>query len=386
MNILFLDREGGHGGSSRSLFYLIRFIKKNNFEYNIKVYNRKRSILDEKFKKLGVETYFCPKLPVFSPVDKFLNNLILLIKFSIEWIFSYKERKKLVNEINKKFDLVYINHESFFWLTKWLKKNTKKKIISHIRTCSPKSYFSSLQLKTIYKHSNKLVFITENEKLYMEKFLNKKIEGDIIYNIFDERNLLVNKNINPNKIIFLSVSNFSLERGQDRIIRIAQELKRKNIQNVKFVLVGDTKIKKIIKKNKIFDLVQYANEKKVNDLIEFKGHLEQIDRFFKEGTILIKLSRLDLSWGRDVIEAMSFGCPVISTGYYDKFVKSDHTGVLLRDFHLNEAVEEILKLITDQEKLKKLSKNAQMTVKNICMSEQNLNKISKILKCGAMKK
>ena len=145
-------------------------------------------------------------------------------------------------------------------------------------------------------------------------------------------------------------------------------------------------IKKIIKKNKIFDLVQYANEKKVNDLIEFKGHLEQIDHFFKEGTILIKLSRLDLSWGRDVIEAMSFGCPVISTGYYDKFVKSDHTGVLLRDFHLNEAVEEILKLITDQEKLKKLSKNAQMTVKNICMSEQNLNKISKILKCGAMKK
>tara|TARA_B100001996_G_scaffold110537_1_gene83652 strand:+ start:3799 stop:4944 length:1146 start_codon:yes stop_codon:yes gene_type:complete len=380
MNILFLDREGGHGGSSRSLFYLIRFIKKNNFEYNIKVYNRKRSILDEKLKQLGVETYFCPKLPVFSPVDKFLNNLILLVKFSIDWIFSYNERKKLLDEINKKFDLVYINHESFFWLTRWLKKNTKKKIISHIRTCPPKSYFSSLQLKTIYEYSNKLVFITENEKLHMEKFLNKKIEGDIIYNIFDERNLLFKKNINPNKIIFLSVSNFSLERGQDRIIQVIEELKRKNIKGIKFVFIGDTKIKKIMKKNKIFNLVHYANQKKVNDLIEFKGHLEQIDHFFKEGTILVKLSRLDLSWGRDVIEAMSFGCPVISTGFYDKFVKSNQTGLLLGEFHLSQTVDEILKLVSNQEKLKELSENAQITVKNICMSEENLNKILKIFR------
>ena len=261
-----------------------------------------------------------------------------------------------------------------------VKKKYKKKIISHIRTCPPKSYFSSLQLKTIYEYSNKLVFITENEKLHMEKFLNKKIEGDIIYNIFDERNLLFKKNINPNKIIFLSVSNFSLERGQDRIIQVIEELKRKNIKGIKFVFIGDTKIKKIMKKNKIFNLVHYANQKKVNDLIEFKGHLEQIDHFFKEGTILVKLSRLDLSWGRDVIEAMSFGCPVISTGFYDKFVKSNQTGLLLGEFHLSQTVDEILKLVSNQEKLKELSENAQITVKNICMSEENLNKILKIFR------
>jgi glycosyltransferase involved in cell wall biosynthesis len=46
---------------------------------------------------------------------------------------------------------------------------------------------------------------------------------------------------------------------------------------------------------------------------------------------LIRPSLNNDPWGRDIIEAMSTGKPVIATGHYDKFVKDGVNGYLIQN-------------------------------------------------------
>ena len=49
INVLCLDIEGGHGGSSRSLFYLLKKIDKKKFK--IEVICKKNSWIKKEYKK-----------------------------------------------------------------------------------------------------------------------------------------------------------------------------------------------------------------------------------------------------------------------------------------------------------------------------------------------
>ena len=52
-NILFIDAEGGHGGSSNSLFALVYGIKKNNPNIKVTVLCQLKSNLISTYKELG---------------------------------------------------------------------------------------------------------------------------------------------------------------------------------------------------------------------------------------------------------------------------------------------------------------------------------------------
>ena len=67
LNILFLDIEGGHGGSSRSLFHTLKYINRENINPIIFC---KKGIFIEHYKKL--------KIPCL--VDKTIPSLLFFIK------------------------------------------------------------------------------------------------------------------------------------------------------------------------------------------------------------------------------------------------------------------------------------------------------------------
>ena len=77
--ILCLDIEGGHGGSSKSLFYLLQKINKKKF--NIKVICRRNSWLKNEYRKNNIECEIDKSIPKYEILTKFSRSFFYSILF-----------------------------------------------------------------------------------------------------------------------------------------------------------------------------------------------------------------------------------------------------------------------------------------------------------------
>ena len=64
MGILYLDIEGGWGGSSRSLYYLLEAIDRRRFRPV--VVTRKDGPIRQRYETIGITCVHMPDLPVFQ--------------------------------------------------------------------------------------------------------------------------------------------------------------------------------------------------------------------------------------------------------------------------------------------------------------------------------
>ena len=115
----------------------------------------------------------------------------------------------------------------------------------------------------------------------------------------------------------LSLQNISYDRGTDRIIDLA-----KMRRNDRFIICGVPRddfgwhlmASKVWEPN--MELVGLVTPKEV----------------LKMADVLIRLTRRNDPWGRDIIEALAFGKPVIATGTWDGFVKHYQNGFLVTPY------------------------------------------------------
>ena len=124
------------------------------------------------------------------------------------------------------------------------------------------------------------------------------------------------------KINIISISNYSYDRGLDRIINIAKLFKSEN-KGIYFSLIGDYKIKSLknlIIPNPYKDLKLLANKRRLDNM-KFFGHKKNVIKYLIKANLLIYLPRKDSSWGRNIIEALSLGVPVITCGVTNTLIK-----------------------------------------------------------------
>ena len=89
--ILFVDHESGHGGSSISLYNIIKLFSKKNYE--ISVILKKYSHLEEKYKSLKVKVIYL-EIPTITSLKKFSSNIISYFKYLFKLtIFIIKNQK-----------------------------------------------------------------------------------------------------------------------------------------------------------------------------------------------------------------------------------------------------------------------------------------------------
>tara|TARA_Y100000991_G_C21706370_1_gene235928 strand:- start:98 stop:466 length:369 start_codon:yes stop_codon:yes gene_type:complete len=110
----------------------------------------------------------------------------------------------------------------------------------------------------------------------------------------------------------------------------------------------------------------------------FTGHLTDPTPILHHSNLLFKLTRENNPWGRDILEALSCGLPVVSIGSFDKFVKTGETGLLQNEYS-PEAIAKWLKdLASDQSKLVQMSKNAKRIAERVCSAELSSNKVKAV--------
>ncbi len=244
--------------------------------------------------------------------------------------------------------------------------------------------FHKWTVKIVYEICDHFIFITENEKKNFFQILKHKVNGTVVYNpVLHTMKKIENKKKNK-PLNIVSLSNHEFLRGTDRIVEVAK-LFPVNIQKkFKFLMIGSTIAHKsfferifkktLVKKN----LIKYAQHLNISHMFKFFGHINDPLPILKKGDLLIKLSRELNPWGRDILEAMSNGIPVISCGTYNKFVKSNNTGLLQKKFNANEVAKWIIKIEKNRLFLDKMKKNCLNNIAKICNQKKQVEKIEKI--------
>ena len=383
--LLLIDSEGGHGGSSKSLFTLVKYVNKKKIEMN--VICKQDSWIKKEYRRIGVNCYILTSIPTYTVLDTYIKNIFSLLIFIFNKVFLFLINNKSFKQVLKNHNLVHLNHSNLWFLAVWIKiLYPKKKLTVHIRTLPYKNLFSKLQYKILYKFTDKQIFITDNEYVYFKKLTGLSPSKKIIYNSVEKIKNFKTKYSYLHEHAQLtigSISNYSYYRGTDRIIEVALLLSREVLKKIKFIIVGDTHIPNGAKRKLPYlrpynTLEEFVYKKGLKKHFHFLGHINDVENVLMNLDITLKLTREFNPWGRDILESMFYKVPAISIGTYNTFVKNNYSGVLLPEYEAQKVADEIAFLLRNKNKLQRLKVNSKKTILKYCNPNINGKKMQDI--------
>jgi len=371
--VLCLDIEGGHGGSSRSLYESLRGMDRAAVQ--LEVWCRRNGVIRDRYRALGITCRIVPGIPKMNAWRRASRNLIgfsILVRDFLRW---RAQRNELARIIRERFDVVHFNHEGLAWLASSLRKQHDCAQVMHVRTMMVDRVFGRWQARKIAAAADRIVFISENEKANFVKLTGKHPAGSVIYNIASpppsERDARVS---HDGRFNIAALSNYAFVRGTDRIVEVAEELKARGRQKIRFVVAGDLTLPRNLpgELGKIAraggTLADFAASRGVADMFLFLGHVGEPERVLAACDALIKLTREANPWGRDILEALAASKPVLSIGRYARFVENDVTGFLFSNYDVKVVADAIELLEADRAKAEQLGANGARRVAELCNS------------------
>ena len=373
LRVLCIDMGTGKGGASRSL--LMSLARIDQKKIHPVVWGRSNNALQSNYAGLGISFRAIPDMPVFRALPEFLLSIIDLGKGLLTWFRHRTDLKVLAKAIGENFDLVHLNHEGLFLLAWALKRNRLGvPIVMHMRTNCHDTILARWQMRQISRLADHLVFITENEESTFKR-LGGTASGTVIYNIAE----LPAGEIRPHpaipaddrfKVMVLSV--YSWLKGIDRAIDIARALAAIGRRDILFVMAGDMRVSGKAPgllgaiSNQKGTLEDYARECHVSDMFQFLGHVRIPEEAILACDLVLKPTRENNPWGRDHIEALACARPVMSVGWWSKFVETGVTGVLLNPFDPVVAAEWIVRMADDRKFILDMGKAGQERIREMC--------------------
>ena len=101
-------------------------------------------------------------------------------------------------------------------------------------------------------------------------------------------------------------------------------------------------------------------------MMQFLGHVSEPETVLAACDVLLKPTREDNPWGRDILEGLAAGKPVISIGCYDRFVQNGETGFLLPQYDARTIADILMRLDADRALARHLGENAKARVAALC--------------------
>jgi len=372
LRVLCLDLEGGYGGSSRSLYHSIRALDRRRV--SIEVWCRRAGPAQVLYEAIGVTCRVAPEMPRVSSLPRLSRNLYAYARAIPAFWRARSFRHALRNAAQDRFDLVHFNHEGLFLLAGWLARNSSVPLTCHVRTMLIDTPFARWQMRRLVKATEALVFITENEKSNVER-LTGIASGRVIHNIA----VAPAETVQPypavptdGRLKVLALSNYAWVRGTDRLIDVAVELKTRGRTDILFVVAGDMRLTGSLSgvlgevSQRGGDLAEVAARAGVAELFEFLGSVAVPESVLVAGDLLVRPSREGHPWGREVIEAMAAGKPVLATGRWDGYVRPGENGFLYNNFDPEDMANDLIRLADDREAVRRLGTAAKAHITDLC--------------------
>jgi len=345
-NILYIDTTRSMGGSSRSLYYLIKNLDRKKFRPFVVFYHQ--SYLTEKFKEQNAKIIHLkqPKNRVLRFLSKFLIN-----PWKINSIIKQNE-----------IDLVHTNEGLVFNFDAVLAaKKTETPVVVHVRGIRNLPSFQ----RRIAKKADGFIAVSDAvKKNYVRQGIDsRKIE--VIKNGVDLNLLKKIKRgdireefkLPKNALVVGYFGRIIGWKGIDYLIKAMEGLIG-IYSNLYFVVIGGGHLLK--------DFEAHIKKKRVTKRIIFTGFRKDALDLMKSVDIVVNYSTRPDPCPRSVIEAMACGKPVIGSdlGGIPELIQDGKIGMVVRSKSSNQLKKAIEKLILNKKLRQDMGKQGKESIKN----------------------
>lgn len=225
----------------------------------------------------------------------------------------------------------------------------------------------------LYSYFDRLISFTKVQSLALQKTLPIALEKHFVlphgvdihrFQARDQNDPFVQKkrnelNVSPQEILIGVVGRFDPQKGQIEMVEAALKL-LKSHQNLRFIFVGEDTFNEPGTKQKCIDLVRHAGQEKFFQFLPFTSEIQ----FFYPALNLFVMPSYKETFGLVLIEAMSCGCPVMSTseGGPVEILDQGQYGILVRPRSSESLLEGLLQYLNHPENSKIYSERARSRV------------------------
>ena len=343
---LHIDIEGGKGGSSRSLFELIKSLDRTLILPLVVC--RQDGPIMSRYKDIDIQAIHVPGIFSFTPrKNKVLKNFVGHIPRIPSLPSALRQIENLI--IEHQIDIIHLNYEGLAIMGRLLKHKFSIPIIGHSRTLIPLSIFGKMQVKSIKKSCDFIFFISDQESARFKQLeIAPPHPSDVLWNIARPQPRMNTEF--PKKAIYLG--NIDPTKGTDRLLDIGKALDLINAPPLVIHIYGSSR------SNKTFEEEIRSKSEMFPHRVSFHGHTASPESELASAFALIRPSRENDPWGRDVIEATVSGVPVLATGTYQGVVCHNKTGFLFPNFNAVEFAKKLVELAVNENLWAKLSENS----------------------------
>lgn len=352
--ILFLDAGTGKGGASRSLYYLIAALDRTRWEPHVLLLAG--NPLVAWYDSLGVSVTPLPGIPRFRPGER--KNPIAFAHFLWRMRHYPAVLKAARKALAGRAGLLHANHENLALTCRWLAAQLKRPWVCHIRTTLVDTWFARRIYRFILRRADRVVFISDGVAAHFEKLCGIQA-GKHCRTVFNAYRpeadpvepLNLRGDPDRQKLRVLTLSNITPNRGIDRQLDVAAVLKKRGITDILLVVCGGPQhrsLKPNAEPGYYEQILTRVEEEELGAVIEFTGHVHPPERALVACDVLMKLGRENVPWGRDLIEAMTFGLPIVTLGTFETVVENGVNGFIDAEFDTNRVVGHLLRLRDDE--------------------------------------
>ena len=333
---LHVDIEGGFGGSSRSLFELIRRL--DPARVAPLVAHRQDGPVVGRYRSIGVPTAHVPEIVSFVPRrGKGARNFAATLP-RLRHLGRAADR---LAQLAKRHgaELIHLNYEGLFLIGSRLARRTGLPVVVHCRAHLPDDAWGRWVVRRLLEFSAHLFFISPREEARVASLAgNRPVPGEVLWNIAPEPLSRV-PFADPPEAVYLG--SLDETKGADRLIEIASALDRAGAPPLVIAAYGEARARPCFAADLALRAAPLAHR------LALRGHTAEPETVLAGALALVRPSREDDPWGRDVIEAARAGVPVLATGTYQGVVEDGVTGWLFAPFDADAMARRLAALSAD---------------------------------------
>ena len=383
--MLYLDVEGGWGGSSRSLYYLVESLDRSAFEPVVLL--RKPGPVEERYRVIGVDCRVMPEIPSFRPGDR--KNAIAFLLY----VWKLRRLRGLLRRLapiiaEHDIRLLHINHESLAVTGTFIAKHFDLPWIGHVRTLLTPGWFARRVHRLMARAASHVIFITEPNRAHFRNLSGERFDKgrtSVVHNIIpmDEgvAQPLAELTDPPDRFRVLSLTNFSPSRGVDRIVDVAEALQRRGETRFAFYLCGQPALTSALTGRAApyyASIVSRVEQAGLGAMVYFPGHVSAPERALATCDALIKLTRQANPWGRDIIEALAAGVPVLTLGSFEDFVTNGVNGFIDESFDADRMADHLVALADSPELCRAMNASNRQKARDLFEGEARARDVAAI--------
>lgn len=346
---LHVDIEGGWGGSSRSLFELLRRLDRNRIEPLVA--HRQEGPVRERYAGVGIPTRHVPEIASFAPRP--YNSFKIFLGSAPRLLgLGTAARRLAALAAEHRAALIHLNYEGLFLLAPRLRRLTGLPLIGHSRTHVPENVWGRWLVRTLARELDYVFFISDQEEARFRRLEpGAPLAGTVLWNIAPEP---LPRRALPEIPEIVYLGSIDWAKGTDRLVELAAALERRNAPPMIVVVYGEARQDPSFKA---------AIERRITDAglgarIALRGHTAHPEAVLAGAFALVRPSRENDPWGRDVIEAARAGVPALATGDYQGVVKEGETGYLFDTFDADAMAARLTVLREDETLWQRISEAA----------------------------